>query len=49
MTDTYQIKKDCKEKWDHDPKLRDEFSDFETYLAYEIAMANGQVKILGGK
>ncbi len=39
----------CRSKWDKDAKLRDEFNDnFGSYLAYEVAMANGQVKILKG-
>ncbi len=50
MIDRYQIEKDCKANWDKSPQLRDEFNDnFGSYLAYEVAMANGQVKILGSR
>lgn len=44
------LDKRCRAKWDKDVKLRVEFSDdFEAYLAYEKAMAAGQVKELGKK
>lgn len=34
-------------QWDSDPELREEFNGkFESYRAYQIAMQNGQVKVV---
>jgi len=37
------------EKWDTDESLRAEFADFDTWQAYENAMAKGRVKLLTGR
>jgi len=42
------IEEQAKITWNISAEIREEFGDFETYLGYEKAMANGQVKILGG-
>lgn len=39
----------CKAKWESDAKVREEFTSYEAYLAYERASAKGKVKILGRK
>jgi ClpP class serine protease len=50
LLDESPIEDRCKAKWDTSSSLRAEFSnDFATYLAYEKAMANGQVKVLSKK
>jgi hypothetical protein len=42
------IEERAKAKWDKTANLRAEFGgDYEAYLAYETAISNGQVKILG--
>lgn len=37
----------CQQNWDRDPKVRAEFTSFETYLAYTKAVAAGRVKVHG--
>jgi hypothetical protein len=45
--DNRPLEERCKEAWDSDSALREEFSDdYATYLAYEKANANGQVRRL---
>lgn len=40
----------CARKWQASASLREEFgNDFEAYVAYEDAMAQGLVKIQGGR
>jgi len=40
----------CKAKWDKDKGLRAEFNgDYDTYVAYEKAMASGRVRIINKK
>ena len=36
-------------KWEADPRLQEEFSSAENYVAYEKAMAAGKVKIFGNR
>ncbi len=46
--DETQVKADAEKNWQNDPELRAEFGgDFECYLAYQQASANGQVKRVG--
>jgi hypothetical protein len=38
------LEEQCRQRWDLEPELRAEFRDnYEAYLAYEKAVANGQV------
>ena len=34
-------------EWNNDPKLREEFGNFEAYDAFSRAQSSGKVKILG--
>ena len=43
------VEEKARQEWDNDVKLRAEFGDFKTYLAYARAHSAGQVKILKGK
>jgi len=42
------IEEKAKITWNTSAEIREEFGDFETYLAYSKAEAQGQVRILGG-
>jgi len=46
--DNQSIEEKAKSTWNTSAEIREEFGDFEAYLGYEKAVANGQVKILGG-
>lgn len=45
--DEKTVKETAKIKWNASQDLRAEFTDFETFLAYQLAMANGQVQVMG--
>jgi len=38
----------AKSEWDTDGKLRDEFTDFDTYMAYKKAEESGRIRRIGG-
>jgi signal peptide peptidase SppA len=44
---TAPLEERCKQAWDRDAKLRAEFTNYESFLAFERANAAGQVKVLG--
>lgn len=39
----------CKLEWDESADVRDEYGNFDAFVAYETAMDNGQIKRLGEK
>ena len=48
--DNHQTDEDSKQTWAKNPSIRSEFGDdFDSYLAYEKANENGQIKMLGGR
>ena len=42
------IDEQCKIAWDTDPKLRSEFGDFDSFVAYSVANDGGLVRVMGG-
>jgi len=46
--DNLPIEEQAKITWNTSAEIREEFGNFETYLAYSEAVANGQVRITGG-
>lgn len=45
-TDSLPVEDRCRAEWDRDPKLRAEFGDLATYVAYRTNVEAGRVKIL---
>ena len=46
--DEFDLERRVKAEWERNAAIRAEFSSFETFLAYERAVARGQVKVWRG-